>query len=41
MNNDKEALVIIEAANNWAKNKNNANYIEQTKLFWYSLLTKK
>ena len=41
MNNDKEALVIIEAANNWAKNKNNANYIEQTKLFWDSLLTKK
>ena len=41
MNNDKEALVIIEAANNWAKNKNNANYIEQTKLFWDSILTKK
>ena len=41
MNNDKEALVIIEAANNWAKNKNNANYIEQTRLFWDSLLTKK
>ena len=41
MNNDKEALVIIEAANNWAKNKNNANYIEQTILFWNSLLTKK
>ena len=41
MNNYKEALVIIEAANNWAKNKNNANYIEQTKLFWDSLLTKK
>ena len=41
MNNYKEALVIIEAANNWAKNKNNANYIEQTKLFWDSILTKK
>ncbi len=41
MNNYKEALVIIEAANNWAKNKKNANYIEQTKLFWDSLLTKK
>jgi len=41
MNNDIEALVIIEEANDWAKNKNNANYIEQTKLFWDSLLTKK
>ena len=41
MNNYKEALVVIEEANNWAKNKNNANYIEQTRLFWDSLLTKK
>ena len=41
MNNYKEALTVVEIANNWAKNKNNANYIEQTKLFWDSLLTKK
>ena len=41
MNNYKNALVVIKAANMWAKNKNNANYIEQTRLFWDSLLTKK
>ena len=41
MNNYKNALVVIKAANMWAKNKNNANYIEQTRLFWESLLTKK
>jgi hypothetical protein len=41
MNNCKNALVVIKAANMWAKNKNNANYIEQTRLFWESLLTKK
>ena len=41
MNNYKEALVVVEIANKWAKNKNNANYIEQTRLFWDSLLTKK
>ena len=41
MNNYKNALVVIKAANTWAKNKNNANYIEQTRLFWESLLTKK
>ena len=41
MNNYKEALTVVEIANNWAKNKNNANYIEQTRLFWDSLLTKK
>jgi len=33
--------VVIKAANMWAKDKNNANYIEQTRLFWESLLTKK
>ena len=41
INNYKNALVVIKAANMWAKNKNNANYIEQTRLFWESLLTKK
>ncbi len=41
MSNYKEALVVVEIANTWAKNKNNANYIEQTRLFWDSLLTKK
>ena len=41
MNNYKDALVVVEIANTWAKNKNNANYIEQTRLFWDSLLTKK
>ena len=41
MNNYKEALVVVEIANKWAKNKNNANYMEQTRLFWDSLLTKK
>jgi len=41
MNNYKNALVVIKAANMWAKDKNNANYIEQTRLFWDSLLTKK
>ena len=41
MNNYKEALIVVEVANQWAKNKNNANYIEQTRLFWDSLLTKK
>ena len=41
MNNYKEALAVVEIANSWAKNKNNANYIEQTRLFWDSLLTRK
>ena len=41
MNNYEDALVVVEIANTWAKNKNNANYIEQTRLFWDSLLTKK
>ena len=41
MNNYKDALVVVEISNTWAKNKNNANYIEQTRLFWDSLLTKK
>ena len=41
MNNYKDALIVVEIANTWAKNKNNANYIEQTRLFWDSLLTKK
>jgi len=41
MNNYEDALVVVEIANAWAKNKNNANYIEQTRLFWNSLLTKK
>mgnify|MGYP003686946661 CR=1 FL=1 len=41
MSNYKEALVVVEISNKWAKNKNNANYIEQTRLFWDSLLTKK
>ena len=41
MNNYEGALVVVEIANTWAKNKNNANYIEQTRLFWNSLLTKK
>ena len=40
MNNYKDALIVVEIANTWAKNKNNANYIEQTRLFWNSLLTK-
>ena len=40
MNNYEDALVVVEIANTWAKNKNNANYIEQTRLFWNSLLTK-
>ena len=39
MNNYEGALVVVEIANTWAKNKNNANYIEQTRLFWNSLLT--
>ena len=39
MNNYEDALVVVEIANTWAKNKNNANYIEQTRLFWNSLLT--
>ena len=41
-NNDVEgALITVKIANQWAKNKNNANYIGQTRLFWDSLLTKK
>ena len=41
-NNDGEgALITVKIAYQWAKNKNNANYIEQTRLFWDSLLTKK
>lgn len=35
------ALITVKIANQWAKNKNNANYMEQTRLFWNSLLTKK
>ena len=41
MNNYKEALAVVEIANSLAKNKNNANYIEQTRLFLDSLLTRK
>ena len=41
MDNYEDALIVVEIANTWAKNKNNANYIEQTNLFWQSLLTKK
>jgi len=40
-NDDKAALSTIKMANQWAKNKKNANYIEQTKIFWKSLLDKK
>jgi len=41
-NNDgKGALITVKIANQWAKNKKNDNYIEQTNLFWQSLLTKK
>ena len=41
MNNYEDALMTVKIAYQWAKNKNNANYIEQTRLFWDSLLTKK
>ena len=41
MNNYEDALITVKIAYQWAKNKNNANYIEQTRLFWDSLLTKK
>ena len=37
----KGALISVKTANQWAKNKKNANYIEQTELFWKSLLTEK
>ena len=41
-NNDRKgALITIKSANQWAKSKKNDNYIEQTNLFWQSLLTKK
>ena len=41
-NNDGEgALITVKIANQWAKSKKNDNYIEQTNLFWQSLLTKK
>jgi hypothetical protein len=40
-NNGKGALITVKIANQWAKNKKNDNYIEQTNLFWQSLLTKK
>lgn len=39
--NHKEALIAIEMANQWAKNKNNDNYIEQTSLFWQELINNK
>lgn len=39
--NYKGALITIKRANQWAKNKKNANYMEQTSLFWQSLLDKK
>lgn len=32
-----EALKVIAEANAWAKEKNNANYIEQTQIFWDSI----
>lgn len=32
-----EALKVIAEANAWAKEANNANYIEQTKIFWDSI----
>ena len=41
INNYEDALMTVKIAYQWAKNKNNANYIEQTRLFWDSLLTKK
>ena len=40
-NNGKGALITVKIANQWAKSKKNDNYIEQTNLFWQSLLTKK
>lgn len=39
--NHEEALKVVEIANQWAKNKNNDNYIEQTFLFWQELINKK
>lgn len=39
--NHEEALRTVEIANQWAKNKNNDNYIEQTFLFWQELINKK
>ena len=39
--NHEEALKAVEIANQWAKNKNNDNYIEQTFLFWQELINKK
>ena len=35
------SVLWLYKSNQWAKNKNNANYIGQTRLFWDSLLTKK
>lgn len=32
-----EALKVIEEANGWARESNNANYTEQTQLFWESI----
>ena len=32
-----EALRVIADANAWAKESNNANYVEQTQLFWDSI----
>ena len=40
-NNGKGALITVKIANQWAKSKKNDNYIEQTNLFWQSLLNKK
>ncbi|CAI8399685.1 MAG: Uncharacterised protein [Flavobacterium sp. SCGC AAA160-P02] len=37
----RAALAAVKTANKWAKNKNNDNYIEQTRLFWQQLLNKK
>ncbi len=39
--NRKAALLSIKEAHQWAKNAKNANYIEQTSLFWESLEAKK
>lgn len=32
-----DALKVIAAANGWARDENNSNYIEQTQLFWDSI----
>ena len=35
--NRTEAIKVIREANAWAKERNNANYIEQTQIFWDSI----